>query len=156
MIIALSEYLRYSISGKHDTFASLRAELENAQRYLEIERIRFGEKLALDFHVDRECYAAQLPAMILQPLYENAIKHGVYEATGKVNIVTLIELENDILKLSIANTHEGQTTTRKGAGLGLRNVRERLQMLYGERARVQVHSQEHLFEVQLSIPMREQ
>jgi len=155
MIIALSEYLRYSISGKHDTFASLRAELENAQRYLEIERIRFGEKLALEFHVAPDCYAGSLPAMILQPLYENAIKHGVYEATGKVWITTKATVENDMLKLDIANTHEDGTTIRKGAGLGLRNVRDRLQMLYGEKAWLKIVRKENLFEVSLSIPMRE-
>jgi len=93
--------------------------------------------------------------MILQPLYENAIKHGVYEATGKVWITTKATVENDMLKLDIANTHEDGTTIRKGAGLGLRNVRDRLQMLYGEKAWLKIVRKENLFEVSLSIPMRE-
>ena len=152
MIIALSEYLRYSISGRHDTMANLGAELENVQRYLEIEKIRFGDKLQLEFHLPEHSLSFPVPAMLLQPLYENAIKHGVYEATGQVRIATVVRISSEALDIEIANTHESGTSSRKGSGLGLRSVRERLQMLYGDKAWMQVQAQEGLFTVKLSIP----
>jgi len=153
MIVALSEYLRYSISGTHGSFATLGTELENVRRYVEIEKIRFGDKLDLQFEIDPACTQHMVPSMILQPLYENAIKHGVYEATSKVWIRTTISYSDSLLQIEIANSFEPGSAVRKGAGLGLRNVRERLGMLYGtNEAWLQIERQPTIFTVKLFIP----
>jgi len=153
MIVALSEYLRYSISGKHDTLATLRTEIDNVNRYLEIERIRFGNRLRIEFQCDESCYPVPVPAMLLQPLYENAIKHGVYESTGQVEIRTSIAMHGDFMEIIIANNFERANSSKKGAGLGLRNVQDRLRMVYGsDIARMHTEKTEQLFTARIIIP----
>ena len=77
MIIKLSEYLRYSLSNERKQITTLKTELENIKLYLDIEKIRFGERLSFQFNCDEKTLAANIPAMTLQPLFENAIKHGI-------------------------------------------------------------------------------
>jgi LytS/YehU family sensor histidine kinase len=155
MIVALSEYLRYSISGNHQALASLSTELDNAKRYLGIEKIRFGERLEMNFQLDEICLDLAVPTMILQPLYENAIKHGVYEATTTVWINTIVERVNGFLRVEITNSFQPGGVGKKGAGLGIRNVRERLRMIYGvDQAWLQTEKFDTMFVARLSIPAR--
>ncbi len=155
MIVALSEYLRYSISGNHQALASLSTELDNARRYLGIEKIRFGERLEMNFQLDETCLDLAVPTMILQPLYENAVKHGVYEATTTVWINTVVERVNGFLRVEITNSFQPGGVGKKGAGLGIRNVRERLRMIYGvDQAWLQTEKFDTMFVARLSIPAR--
>ena len=101
----LSGFLRYALENRHNNLTSLSAEIENIRYYLEIEKVRFGKRLQFDFIVPEECLTMTIPHMILQPLVENSIKHGVYESTEPVKIELrascnhsenlLIELTND-------------------------------------------------------------
>ncbi|HSQ42775.1 MAG TPA: histidine kinase [Fibrobacteraceae bacterium] len=153
MIVSLSEYLRYSISGKRQQFAAFHQELENARCYLDIEKIRFGKKLELEFQVDDASQKVFVPTMILQPLFENAIKHGVYESTGQVYIQTRAKVEGNYLQLEVRNTFEPNIPAKKGAGLGLLNLRERLRMLYGAgNSWLLAEKKEKEFVVKLSLP----
>lgn len=155
MIVALSEYLRYSISGNHQAMAPLTTELENVRRYLEIEKIRFGERLEMQFQIDGACNSYLVPAMILQPLYENAVKHGVYEATTTVWINTVVEFKEGFLRIEITNSFQPGGAGRKGAGLGIRNVRERLRMIYGpDQAWLQTEKFDTMYVARLSLPAR--
>jgi two-component system, LytTR family, sensor kinase len=88
MVINLSSLMRYSL--KHDQVDKVpfSEELKNNQLYLQIEKVRFGNKFNAVFDIDDKCLNANIPNMILQPLYENAIKYGVYEATEPVDIIT--------------------------------------------------------------------
>ena len=85
---------------------ALSKEIENIHRYLEIEKIRFGAKLQYNFSLTNDALAAGIPAMILQPLYENAIKHGVYESTEPILIETKAYMDNGILIVSIKNNYQ--------------------------------------------------
>ena len=86
MIIKLSEFLRYSLRFREDETTTVKEELENMKRYLDIEKIRFGDKLVYENFCDDAFLNASIPNMILQPLLENAVKHGVYESTDPILI----------------------------------------------------------------------
>jgi sensor histidine kinase YesM len=152
MVNKLSEFLRYSLRLNQHVMVSLSEELSNASRYLDIEKVRFGDKLNCELHLPEECKKLVLPAMLLQPLYENAIKHGVYESMEPVTIRTYCKLENNQLQLSIINSYSTNAARRKGARLGLNNVRERLQKVYGVNNLLQIVKENGYFEVNLSIP----
>lgn len=152
MIIKLSDFLRYSISQGSENLVSLKEEIENVKRYLEIEQVRFGAKLEQKFNLSEKCYSFFIPAMILQPLYENAVKHGVYESTEKVIIETSCSFENDLLKISITNNFDPNAPSRKGTGLGLKNIRERLRLMYHSDSLLKTVQEKDRFIVTLFIP----
>lgn len=152
MIIKLSDFLRYSISQGSESLVSLKEEIENVKRYLEIEQVRFGSKLEQIFNLSEHCYDFFIPAMILQPLFENSVKHGVYESTEKVTIETRCSFENNNLKIEIYNNFDPQATSRKGTGLGLKNISERLRLMYHQDSLLKTIIEKDRFGVILLIP----
>jgi len=155
MIIKLSDFLRYSISRNSNQKSSLKLELENIQRYLDIEKVRFGNKLNYQQEIEEICYNKNLPVMILQPLYENAVKHGVYESTEPITLKVRIYFEKGELIISLINNFDPETISRKGARIGLRNIKERLQLTYHREGLLQFKRFENTFEVKLVIPQNE-
>src|SRR5512133_1619971 len=95
MIVKLSDFMRYSLSSRNDQPVTLHNEMESLRLYLEIEKVRFRERLVIKEDIEPECLSALLPGLLLQPLYENAVKHGVYESTGTVVINTSAKKEGD-------------------------------------------------------------
>jgi LytS/YehU family sensor histidine kinase len=90
--------------------------------------------------------------MILQPLFENAVKHGVYESTEPITIrMSCVPVARNV-EIRIRNNFDSHQVSRKGAGIGLRNVRNRLMLIYGRDDLVQIHKSENEFEVTLQIP----
>jgi two-component system, LytTR family, sensor kinase len=156
MVIKLSDFLRYTISRDKERFSTLELELENTRRYLDIEQIRFGSKLEYEFNFDDRSLSHEIPVMILQPLFENAVKHGVYESTGKVTIKTRVEPCEDCLEIIISNNFEPGAPQRKGAGIGLKNIRERLKLIYRNEQLLKTRIIDNLFEATLTIPIRRQ
>lgn len=152
MVIKLSDFMRYSVSQTAHNFTSLHAELENIRRYLEIEQIRFGDKLQFDVEVKNQCLEAQLPAMILQPLYENAVKHGVYDSLEAISIRTECSCDHNFLYLKIWNNMDTEKSVKKGNGIGLRNISERLKLIYQTDGLIITRSDQTWFEVQVSFP----
>ncbi|MCX6251571.1 MAG: histidine kinase [Bacteroidetes bacterium] len=152
MVVKLSDFLRYTVSRNNEKFSSLQLEFENTRRYLDIEKVRFGSKLEYDFILNEECTSIQIPVMILQPLYENAVKHGVYESTGKVLINTTCHVEECCIEISIKNNFEPGAPLRKGAGIGLKNIRERLKLIYHNEQLLQTKIEGNIFEAILIIP----
>ena len=106
MVINLSNLMRYSLKHDQNEKVTLEQELNNNMLYLNIEKVRFGRKLNPLFDVDDKCLKASIPNMILQPLYENAIKYGVYEATEPVNVITVCKCNEDVLEVMIKNTYD--------------------------------------------------
>ena len=154
MLVALSDYLRYSVLSTHRIYSCVDDEMENIARYLSIEQLRFGDKLMYKLHIDPSCLTAELPAMLLQPLFENAIKHGVYESLETVCIVARITKDNPYLHIEISNNFdEDGVSLKKGSGTGLRNIRERLRLLYGTSAAMQSKAENGMFTVILKIPL---
>lgn len=152
MIIKLSDFLRYSVSQPLDHMTTLKNEFENIRRYLDIEKVRFGRKLEYSNEVNVECSEMIVPALILQPLYENAVKHGVYESTSTIIIKTTCSLVDGVLLITIVNNFDQQARARKGAGIGLKNIRERLRLIYRNEQLIKTTIHDDIFEVKLFIP----
>lgn len=152
MVINLSQLMRYSLKHSQNETVSLKQELENNKLYLSIEKVRFGKKLNPVFTVEEQCLKAQIPNMILQPLYENAIKYGVYEATETIDVVTNVRCSNKILEITISNTYDRNAVGKKGEGIGLRNIRDRLQVIYSNPHLLKIENKQNEFTVTLTIP----
>jgi hypothetical protein len=152
MVVNLSEFLRYSVSSNINTFTTLDKEMQNIRRYLEIEKIRFGEKLKFESTIDPACLTKQVPVMILQPLYENAIKHGVYESTEQVRVITGCKTYSDYFEIRISNDFDPSAPARTGAGIGLKNIRERLRLMYHNDSLLRTSVSGNVFQVVLMIP----
>ncbi len=154
MVINLSTFMRYSLMHNEKEMVSFSRELENIKLYLSIEKVRFGKKLNAEFEIDAHCLEAEIPNMILQPLYENAIKYGVYETTEQVTIKTSCMCEGNVLKITIENEYDASTIKRKGEGIGLRNIRKRMEIIYNQPDLIKITDHKTSFEVQLVIPQK--
>lgn len=152
MVIKLSEFMRYSLSKKDEQPVSLRSELENLRLYLEIEKVRFGDKLFTDEEIDENCLDIKMPVMLLQPLYENAVKHGVYESTESVRIKTRVRCTGGFIEIIISNNYDTVPSAVKGTGTGLMNVTRRLDLFYGNKASVKTIKENGIFSVSLFLP----
>lgn len=152
MVINLSQLMRYSLKYEQKEVVTFRQELENNKLYLSIEKVRFGKKLNPVFIIEEGCLNAEIPNMILQPLYENAIKYGVYEATETVDVITHCRRNKEFLEIIISNTYDADVISKKGEGIGLRNIRDRLQLIYGNPHFLQTSIKKNEFSVTLTIP----
>jgi len=152
MVIKLSEFMRYALSKKDEQPVSLRSELENLRLYLEVEKVRFGDRLFTEENIEEKCLEAKMPVMILQPLYENAIKHGVYESTECVSIKTNVSCNNGYLEITISNNYDPAPSSAKGTGTGLINVSRRLDLFFGNRASIRTIKDNGIYTVSLFIP----
>ncbi|MCE4563255.1 histidine kinase [Maribellus sp. CM-23] len=155
MVINLSQLMRYSLKHDQDEKVTFMRELENNKLYLSIEKVRFGKKLNPVFAIEEDCMKAEIPNMILQPLYENAIKYGVYEATETIDVITHCRLNGNMLEIVISNTYDKNVLSKKGEGIGLRNIRDRLQVIYGNPHLLRIEDNNNEFTVTLNIPQKQ-
>lgn len=152
MVIKLSEFMRYSLAKKDDHLVTLENELNNINRYLEIEKIRFGSRLNIEKEIHQDCKNTHLPALILQPIIENAIKYGVYESTDPSSITIACMQQNNMLKAKVSNSYEPDFISKRGEGYGLLNISKRLQLIYGRPDLMKIEKTETTFTVSLFIP----
>lgn len=155
MIVKLSEFLRYSLKLAEKEFNILKDEIENIIRYLDIEKVRFGNKMSFEIDFPDDCESYPVPNMILQPLFENALKHGVYESTGPIAIKMKCRRENDLLAVTITNNYDSESPPRPGTGIGMKNIRERLRLIYGREDLMLSRKDDGIFIVNLFIPYHE-
>jgi two-component system, LytTR family, sensor kinase len=152
MLIKLSDFLRLSLGRSNVEMHTIEEELKQMNLYLDIERVRFGDRLSLYSDINNECMQKKIPVMLLQPLYENAIKYGIYEQLEEVAIRTVCSCDERFLKLSISNNYDSTATPQKGRGIGLKNVRNRLELLYGAPDLVTIEKDKDTFTIHLQIP----
>jgi sensor histidine kinase YesM len=152
MIIKLSDFMRYSLSQSGENMSTLGKEMAQTELYLDIEKVRFAKRLTFVKEIQPTCLTSTLPAMILQPLIENAVKHGVYGTIEKVKIVITAELKDGFLHVMISNNYDPAAGARKGTGTGLKNVENRLLTLFGRSNLLQINKTDDLFQVHLTIP----
>lgn len=129
----LAELFRYMLNRSDDEFVSLADELHFAEAYLEIEKARFGDDLVIDRDIDAGVGAVALPGLILQPLVENAVKHGISKKIGGGHVRIEAGLDHGDVRLRVSDTGvgiAGQDSVFE-RGVGLRNVRDRMVKLYG-------------------------
>lgn len=160
MIVNLSELLRQTLEDSDQPEVPLRKELDFLDRYLEIQMVRFGDRLRVEKLVDESVLAAHVPSMILQPLVENAIRHGLEPQTSAGVISIVASRVGSFLELSVGDTGNGPKSPAGKAireGIGLANTRARLQELYGSEGRLKLDQQTGGgFIAQLEIPYHEQ
>lgn len=152
MVVKLSEFMRYALSRKDELPVTLHNELENLRLYLDIEKVRFGDKLSIEELIDPSCLGLKIPVMLLQPLFENAIKHGVYESTESVRIITTAKINEGYVEINISNNYDPSPSLKKGTGTGLLNVERRLELFYGKKASIKTTRENNIYTVSLYIP----
>jgi sensor histidine kinase YesM len=133
MVSRLSDLLRLSLENDRQTL-SLREELEFLERYLEIEQVRFKDRLSVNVDVEPAAYDAEVPSLMLQPIVENAVKYGFSQTIGPGEISIDCRVNGDTVEIDVSDTGPGLPDSRVqsgGTGVGLANTRARLEQLYG-------------------------
>ena len=148
----LAELFRVALADSGSGSVTLASEIALARRYLAIEQLRFGERLRLDWQLDAATDAARLPPLVLQPLLENAVRHGIEpaEAGGQVRVRTRSRLGR--AEITIDNSISG-AASRPGHGLALANVRERLRLLHDLDAQFEIQQSDGRYRVRIVVPL---
>ncbi|MEM1381708.1 MAG: histidine kinase [Pseudomonadota bacterium] len=140
-IVLLSKFLRRSIDADPLVPIALSEEFQNTENYLDIERIRFEDRLSVQFDRDPDAEEWRVPPFLLQPILENVIKHAVAKVIRPVTVVVTSRAEDGFLHITVEDDGPGASLDRAGSqGLGLSATRERLQLTYGERASLDVRA----------------
>ena len=147
----LAELFRVAISDSAES-VSLSEEVALAQRYIAIEQIRFGERLKVHWELDAAAGAARLPPLLLQPLVENAVRHGIEPADAGGVIRVRTRVRHGRVLVSIVNS-VSDTPSRPGNGIALRNVRERLRLMHDVSAQFETRREAGVFRVQIVVPL---
>ncbi len=155
--LALSDLLRWLLSAKHDQKVRLNDELHFLERYLLIEGFRFEDRLQVNWDVEHAARSALLPSFVLQPIVENAVRHSVGKSTALVEIGVLAAINGEQLLVEISNqcNEEQRGTLNEGLGIGLANIRSRLEYLYEEKFDLNLESDSERTTVRLHIPHEE-
>jgi LytS/YehU family sensor histidine kinase len=158
MITRLSDFLRLNLENDDVQFTALNRELEFVNSYLEIEKVRFEDRLNLRFSIDPNTFDAQVPHLLLQPLVENAIQHGIARLAQGGELAISSSRDGDQLNITVRDNGPGLTKTERSkliGGLGLRATRERLQTIYGNDHTFEIRSRASGgVEVEFRIPFR--
>lgn len=143
IVAGLGDLLRRALEHRQEAMETLELELEFLGRYFEIERIRFQDRLQIEYDIGPECLSAAVPSLLLQPLAENAMKHGISRDPAARLLRITARRENSQLILTVYN--DGPPLPRdeliEGPGIGVQNTRARLHMLYGDEARFELRDQ---------------
>jgi two-component system LytT family sensor kinase len=143
VVSRLGDLLRRSLQRVDRQTVPLKEEIDFAERYLEIERFRFSDRMTTDIRVQPAVRDASVPSLILQPLIENAVRHGIAGTREGGTVRVSAERDGETLRLEVANDLRGAQATasdQPGEGVGLRNTRERLQRLYGDRHQLAIEN----------------
>ena len=147
----LSELFRHALADAQES-VTLAQEIELAQRYLAIEQIRFGERLQIDWRLDNKASEAKLPPLLLQPLVENAVRHGVEPSVTGARLKISTEVRGATVVIKVSNTVPAGVGPR-GHGLALENVRSRLLLLHDIQAHFKTTFDNGVFQVRLEFPL---
>ncbi|RPJ61974.1 MAG: sensor histidine kinase [Acidobacteria bacterium] len=154
MCLLLGSFLRKSLAFGAKLQVTLSEEMSLVSDFLAIERVRFGPRLSLDFKVQEQAGTCLMPPLLLQPLLENAVNHGVAQMIEGGTISLEASLNGSRLSIIITNPYDPDSRPSKGTGLGLQNVRARLETLFGTEARLEVERDAAVFRVRMLLPVR--
>lgn len=153
MISRLGDFLRLTLDADDRAMTTLDREVEFARRYLEIERVRFEERLHVVWKVDPETLALPVPSFLLQPLIENAVHHGISSEPAGGTITIATARRDGMLRVEVTNDRTAGDDAMTREGIGLRNTRERLNEIWGNRCSVDVVLEPRRARVSIDIPM---
>ena len=157
LVLNLSEVFRYLLRSDR-TFIEIEEEMKIVRAYLEIENLRLGPKLQAEIHIDDAALHASIPMLSIQPLVENAVKHGVAPRKGTGFVRLSVSAESGVVSVTVSNSGEFDmrplTSTRGDGGIGLANVRRRLELCFGDEARFNVQAEGGMTTVGFLFPLK--
>lgn len=155
MIQQLADFLRGTLRKPETEWISLEEEMKHLQLYLDIEKVRFGHRLTTRMDYPENCANCLLPALLLQPIVENAVKFGLYDTTESVGIGIRAQWSEHGLQVSVQNPFDPDTAPLlPGAGFGLSGVKRRLYLLFARNDLMETRSEGGLFTTTIKIPQR--
>ncbi len=152
MCILLSDFLRRTLGMGEKQNIPWEEEIQLVRAYLDIEHIRFGARLRVEMQLDDTCAHCQVPPLLLQPLVENAVKHGIATLVDGGIIRVSSRLEDGLLQVRVENGYDAEAPAPRRQGLGLRNVRNRLETSFGGAARLTTHADHNMFRTEIILP----
>jgi|SRR5687767_8217772 len=156
MIQQLSDFLRGTLKKEDHQWLSLQEELQYLQLYLDIEKVRFGNRLSTEIEAGETAARLKLPALLLQPLVENAIKFGLYDTIGETTISIRAIAEDKLLIIEVQNPFDPETSSPKqGTGFGLSSVQRRLYLLFARADLMKTEVKGNLFITTVKIPQQQ-
>lgn len=153
MLVNLSDYFRYSLKQKDNQFVSFEEEIHYTLTYFKIEQQRFSEKINFKIDICNDCKNISVPVMILQPLFENIIKHAVAESLETINVNFCANIIDDFLIIELINNYDKDGISKKGTGIGLSTTSERLSIIYKRHDLIEYLKQNEIFKVIVKIPI---
>ena len=154
MVVQLSDFFRRSLAVNPMEDLTLAEEVELQRLYLEIERTRFPDRMRFDVELDDGSAEARVPALLLQPLVENAVKHGVARSEGATCIRIRARVDGPALEIVVENDAKGSGRAARGERVGLRNVQDRLRSRFGDEASLASAATDGGFRNTMRIPLR--
>ncbi|MGN6491504.1 MAG: sensor histidine kinase [Agriterribacter sp.] len=155
MIQQLSDYLRNTLKKEEHKWVTLAEELEYLQLYLDIEKVRFGHRLSTSINSNEHSLNLMLPALLLQPVVENAIKFGLYDTTDDITISINAEILERLLVITVKNPFDPQVSQpRTGTGFGLSSVQRRLYLLFARNDLLETATRQNIFITRIKIPQQ--
>ena len=154
MCESLGDFLRRTLALGARESVTLEEELSLVERYFAIERVRFGERLGVEQIIERGAEKCLVPPLLLQPLVENAVKHGIAERIEGGTVKIAAAVNDGALKLTVENEVDEDSGARPGQGVGLENVRRRLDVVSARDARLDTSRENGAFRVTLTLPAR--
>jgi sensor histidine kinase YesM len=154
-ITQMSHILRSSLTSGKKKFVTLEQEIKTVKDYLQLEKIRYEDRLKFSFAIDPEVMKRSIPPLLIQTLTENAVKHGIADLPqGGEIFIEVLSGEEDQLKISVSNSGKlvAESNPKSGTGLGLTNSRRRLNLLYGADARLDIFEKENRVHCEVLIP----
>lgn len=155
MTMTLADFFRKSLLFGGKEVISLNEELSLLNHYLDIEKIRFGKRLMVEQNIEEAALNCLIPPLLLQPLLENAIKHGISNTIDGGTILISAQKKSDRLFLAIENPIDPDAPRKRGTGLGIDIVKKRLQTSYGDNGDLKTFVNEKFFQVVLFLPAKE-
>jgi two-component system LytT family sensor kinase len=153
MVQQLSDFLRGTIKKEEKQWVTLQEELQYLQLYLDIEKVRFGNRLETVIETNDLTNQLKLPALLLQPIVENAIKFGLYDTTGETVIKIFASSEDHNLLINVQNPFDpGTTSPQQGTGFGLKSIQRRLYLLFARQDLLKTEIKENIFTTIVKIP----
>jgi len=156
MCILLAEFLRMTLGLGEKSSIPLSEELSLLHRFLAIEKVRFGSRLQMTEEITEECKSMLIPPLLLQPLIENAVAHGIANLPDGGSVRLAADCQGGRLSIVVENTFDAESTPNHRNGMGLQNVRQRLEARYQKLASMRVTANAALFQVNLSLPAEPQ
>jgi hypothetical protein len=152
MCLLLADFTRTSLAVGGKKSIPLSEELKITEHFLEIEKVRFGDRLSVTFQIAEDCLKVEVPPLLIQPLLENSIKHGIARLVEGGRISVEAHKRGRMLQLSVENPYDPDSHPSSGTGLGIRNLRERLANVFAEDAHVSIRPEGGNFRVELQMP----